>query len=178
MADKHGLVSLTENVSASPSTLAARTALDIETALTALTTAFLLKRVRYFLMLDSLVKDEGPFLVGLAQGNASVAEITAGMNVTNTVGPGDVTQVLTQDQAWLIVRDSLEQMMPEGDAGDNWLTSGKWINMPGRGIPLGSNSAIGGIRAFLFNADNAALSDTNTSNIHGIIEYQGVWLRG
>ena len=171
----HGLVTLSESVNTTLSTLGAKTALDIEVALTALEHTFLLKRVRYWLHLENMVPSEGPILVGMAAGNTAVNEITSGMAITNTVGPNDVTQTLSQDEAWKIYRNTLEMLTYDGEGVGDLRTSGRWHRFPGRGIPALRPS---GFRSFVFNADVAALADTNTALIKGLIEYQGVWLRG
>ncbi len=169
----HGLQSLTENVdNVALGTLAARNALAIESALTGLTATFLVKRVRYFLALEGLTSDEGPLIIGCANGDATSAELTTAMNVTNTAGPADTTQSLTQDQAWIILRETLEALDTHDGVGVRADTTGKWHTMPGRGIPMPEGQ---GIQCFIFNADSSAL--TTGALVKGLIEYQGVWLR-
>ncbi len=168
----HGLQSLSEGANTALLTLAAKTALNIDSALVSITRTFLLKRVRYWLMVEALTTNNGPIVVGLNFGNASIQEVTAGMNVTNTVGPADVTQSLTQDEAWKIIRNSVEYMKLAGGSTTHLQTSGRWHTMPGKGIPLQADS---GVAAFVFNCDTTAL-DTG-AQIKGVIEYQGVWLR-
>ncbi len=175
MTHPHGLISLNPGVNTVLSTLASKAALTVDQTLAGLTSAFLLKRVRYMLDIENVVAGEGPLIVGLAQGDLNDAEIAAGMIVTNTVGPEDMTQVLTQDNAWKILRATLERAIYTGDGIGDLMLSGRWHNMPGRGIPFPERS---GIRAFVFNADVAALADTNTAVCKGLIEYQGVWLNG
>ncbi len=174
----HGLVSLTEEVNAALSTLAAGATLDLDIALASLETDFLLKRVRYFLQVENLVPSEGPLLIGVAFGNTSIAESALGMKITNTVGPHDVTQSLGQDEAWKIIRASLEMLRWDGEGVGDMISRGTWHKMPGKGIPCPSGTSIGGLRVFIYNADTAALADTNTAIVKGIIEYQGVWLNG
>ncbi len=172
----HGLVSLTEEVNKALSTLAASDALDLDLALGQLTTTFLIKRVRFFLKAVGVTAEEGPLLIGMASGNTSIAEIELGMQITNTVGPQDTTQTLSQDEAWKIYRNTIEMLRPEA-VETTLYSSGKWINFPGRGIPaLGAQgSGAGGFRSWVFNAGTAAL--TTGAVVKGIIEYQGVWLR-
>lgn len=174
----HGLVSLTEAVNTSLSTLAAKTALDINTDLSSLNTSFLLKRIRYFLTLENMVESEGPILVLASQGDAAANDVTSGMGVTNTVGPSDVTQSITQDQAWKVIRESVEMLQWTGEGVADLQSTGRWHRMPGKGIPmLAGGDVNGGIRYSVFNADVAALADTNSAIIKGMIEIQGVWLR-
>ncbi len=152
-------------------TLGARTALLIETALTSLAASFLLKRVRYWLKLVGVTADEGPHLVGIADGNANTTEIIDSMTVTNTLGPHDRSQMLNQDRAWTVLRDSVRMMRTVHSDTTKYLTGG-WVKFKGRGIPMKESA---GMQAFIFNASDAAL--TTGSVIEGMIEYQGVWLR-
>ncbi len=152
-------------------TLAARTALQIAADFSAIAATFLIKRVRYFLTLQSVATNEGPFMVALAQGDVTAAEASAAFTEGNTAGPSDRSQTLSQDESWNVYQASVEKLMP-ADSGGFHQSSGQWINMPGRGIPAPEGA---GWQAIVFNADNAAL--TTGSIIKGIIQYQGVWLR-
>lgn len=173
----HGLVSLTSQVNATLGTLAAKAALNLDVTLQNLTKTFLLKRYRAILRIKDLTAEEGLFLIGLAPGNAGISEIQLGMLITNTIGPEDVTQTLSQDEAWKIYRNTLQ--MPKksgGPAAVEQVVEYDWIDFPGRGIPaIGGTTGTGGFRAFIYNADTASL--TTGATVTGLIEYQGVWLR-
>ncbi len=172
MAHPHGLQVLVGQVnSVALTTLGARSALLIESTLQDLTATFLLKRVRYWLKISGVTADEGPLLVGVANGDAALSEINTSMIVTNTSGPLDRTAMLTQDDAWTVVRDSIRMMINRHSDTEKYL-EGEWISMPKKGIPMPEGA---GIQAFVFNAQDAAL--TTGSVIEGLIEYQGVWLR-
>ncbi len=151
-------------------TLAARTTLILETAFTALTTPFLFKRVRYFLHLENITDTEGPFIVGIANGDASVGEITTALNEANVSGPESVTDMLTQDNAWVIWWNTVEKLV-EHTSGE-WSSSGKWISL-GKGMPALEAS---GAKMFIANLDGTAL--TTGGIIKGLYQFQGVWLRG
>ncbi len=153
------------------STLAARTSLNIMSTFGAITNAFLVKRVRYFLMLHSVTTDEGPFIVGLAHGNATAAEMTAALTEANTTGPEDLTQTLTEDNAWVIWWNTVERLLPP-DSGGEHHSSGQWHAL-GKGMP--ALEAVGA-QAFIANLDGTAL--TTGAEIQGMIQMQGVWLRG
>ncbi len=168
----HGLVSLNAGVNTNLVTLASKAALTIDQTLAGLVGAFLIKRVRYFLQLEALAAGEGPLIIGVANGDMNDAEIAAGMIASNTVGPEDVTQVLTQDTAWKILRETLEQVESRNQSSTKLSTNGLWHTMPKRGIPMPRD---GGMRTFVFNADTAAL--TTGAVAKGHVEYQGVWLR-
>ncbi len=165
----HGLISLTEGVDSVPlGTLAARTALAIETGLINWDDSFLLKRVRFWLKITGVTADEGPHLVFVTSGDVAASEATAGMVVTNATGPSGVTENLTQDTAWVIMRDTVRMMRPIHSDTEKYLTGG-WIKLKGKGIPTRS-----GVRTWIFNAQDAAF--TTGSVVEGLIEYQGVWL--
>lgn len=167
-----GLQSLTQTISNVPlSTLASLTALTLSSTLDGLTTTFLLKRVRYMLQLEGVTADEGPLVIGLANGDASAGEIGSAMVVTNTVGPSDVTQQLTQDQAWIVLQDSLESLRMHDGVGVRGDTSFQWHSVGKNGIPMKEGS---GIKLFIFNADASAL--TTGVLVKGLVQYQGVWL--
>ncbi len=173
MSDSHGLVHQNESVEdVALTTLGARSALQIAGDFTAITATFLLKRVRYLLQIVGITTLEGPFCVVLAQGDVTAAEAALGVTEGNTAGPADKTQMNTQDNSWNLVQASLEllELIEVGNLGHQ--SSGKWIRMPGRGIPFPESA---GWQAVVVNLDNAAL--TTGAIIKGIIQYQGVWLR-
>ncbi len=157
-------------------TLAGQTALIMNNAFNAITGPFLMKRIRYFLQLVGRTPgDDGPLIVGIANGDASVAEIGAAMLEGNTLGTEDITQMLTQDNTWVVYQNTLASFnatrgdMTEGfiDLGDVWKTFGGK-----RGIPAMENS---GFVLFVFNGGSGALA--TGSSINGVTHLQGVWLR-
>ncbi len=171
MTHGHDLVHQNEQVdNVALATLAARTALQLSAAFTTLLDSFLIKRVRYFLKLHSVAVDEGPFLVGMAKGDATIAEITTALLANNAIGKEDVSEMLTQDEPWVIYQQSVVMLIPS-DSGGEYLSDGKWNNMPGRGLPAVSGS---GWQLFIANLDGTAL--TTGAEIQGMVQTQGVWL--
>ncbi len=156
-------------------TLAARTALALGSQFNGITATFLMKRVKYWLQLEEVTEDQGPFLVGIASGDAGAAEISSAMTERNTAGPADTTQVLTQDNAFVVVQNSVRMMKLHRNgtdaAPDTWTLEGE-VSL-GKGIPFREGS---GWQPFILNADNAALA-TTAPVCKGIIQYWGVWLR-
>lgn len=171
MSHPHGLVSLNPGPNTALSTLGAKTALTIDQTHAALDAAFLIKRVRYFIEVDSLTSGEGPFIVGIAPGDTNDAEIAAAVTTTNTVGPSDTTQSLTQDAAWSVLRQSFELIQSRSESTNRLGTTGHWHKMPGRGIPVPEGK---GFRCFIMNLDTGALTTGATAK--GLYEVQGVWL--
>ncbi len=153
------------------STLGSKTALSLGSTMAAITTPLLMKRIRYFLMLHSVTTDEGPFIVGLASGNASAAEISAAISEANTAGPEDVTQSLSEDNAWVVMWNTVEFLQP-ADSGGEYHSKGEWHSL-GKGMP--AQEAVG-FQAFIANLDGTAL--TTGAEVQGSIQVQGVWLRG
>ncbi len=150
------------------STMAANAALAIDPDFASLTASFLVKRVRYNLLIENITADEGPFSVALVAGNASAAEAGDGFNSRNTAGPDDVTQTLTQDQPWVVMQDSKAMFTPITSTFHSLQTP--WMSL-GNGIPAVEGA---GWQLFLHNGDNAAL--TTGAVIKGTYDIQGVWL--
>ncbi len=176
MGHPHGLVISNETISSLPlGTLAARTALTLGQAFNGITATFLMNRFRCWLVIQGLTAGEGfPFLVGLARGDATAAEISVAMLEGNTSGPSDTTQMLTEDNAFVVVQKSIRAMTPDGDTTGN--RTGGWLHadfkLPKRGIPWAEGS---GWQAFIYNATDAAL--TTGATVTGQSQYWGVWLR-
>ncbi len=169
-APKGGLVlqqTIFDNVALG--TLGIRTALALSTQFNAITATFLMKRIRYNGMIDSTTNGEGPFFIGVAQGNATVGEITNAMNEANTAGPDDVTQSLTQDNSWVVLQNSVRPFK-QTDGADNWYVNEE-VSL-GKGIPFAEGS---GWQVFIYNADADAL--TTGGNVKGMAHHWGVWLR-
>ncbi len=152
-------------------TLAANTALIIASGQTSISATFLMKHIDYNIYLTNVVLDQGPFYIGLANGNATVTEITTAMNEVNTVGPTDVTQQLTQDNAWVVYQKAVRPMKPlsiEATAGNWYMQS--FLGL-GKGIPWPEGA---GWQWFIYNADSSVL--TTGATVKGRIRTQGVWL--
>ncbi len=152
------------------STLAARTPIALVTGFDAMTAAFLVKRVRYFLYLTTVNTLDGPFAVGVGPGNATQAEAAAAITVGNTSGPLDLTQMNDADNQYNVFQNSLEMLRSMSDTGVNWQSMGSWFSL-GKGLPLPEGSGIDG---WLYNLDDAAM--ITGAIIKGIIQIQGVWL--
>ncbi len=174
MSHGHGLVNqnlLIDKVALG--TLAARTALILTTQFTnPLTSSFLMRRIRYFLQLIGReANDDGPIIIGCANGDATVSEITAAMNERNLNGPSDITSMLDQDLSWTVYQNTLRKIkmyaLTEGETDDEWIAFGGK-----NGIPAVENS---GMVLFAYNSGANAL--TTGSSVNGIAMLQGVWLR-
>ncbi len=149
--------------------LAAKTAIAIGTAYNGITGTFLLKKVRYWLQIHGVSNQQGPILIGVANGNASAAEITTVMNEGNTAGPSDQTQVLTEDNVWVPFQNSI--VMNQGnDANYSSTHVDREVSL-GKGIPCLEGS---GWQLFAFNADSNPLSTGGT--VQGLVQYWGVWI--
>ncbi len=172
MPHGHKLVNQAMTANVALGTLAANTAIVLNNAFNNPSNSFLMKRVRYFLQfIGRTLTDDGPILVGIANGNASLAEIAAAMLEGNTVGPADITETLTQDESWVVYQNTVVPFVTRGD-GSEAQTDGKWIAFGGKnGIPAIENS---GWQLFAFNAGQGALS--TGSNVSGNTQIQGVWL--
>ncbi len=173
MSDKHGLVIQNETISdVALGTLGARAAIKLGSAFNAITATYLMNRFRLWIHLKGLTTDEGwPFLVGLARGDATAAEIATAMLEGNTSGPSDTTQVLTQDNAFVVVQKSIRQVA-RSDFADTEGFATIDMKLPKRGIPFSEGS---GWQIFIYNATNSAL--TTGAIVNGQSQYWGVWLR-
>ncbi len=174
MPHGHSLVQQTSTVDAiALGTLAGRTALALNTSFGAITQSFLLTRIRYMLQLvGRTLADDGPIIVGVANGDASIAEISAAMIEGNIVGMNDVTQTLTQDNAWVVYQNTVRVFQYRGDGTEAVLES-DWVSFGGKnGIPAQEDS---GWQIFAFNCGSGALA--TGSSINGLCQAQGVWLR-
>ncbi len=149
-------------------TLTANTALFLSQSFNAITATFLMKHADINLQVEGLTADEGPFLVGICNGNATITEVTTAMNEANTIGPDDVTQQLTQDNAWVVYQKGVRPMIPLSGGTQAYLHASMSL---GKGIPWAEGS---GWNWFIYNADPAAL--TTGGVVKGRIRSQGVWL--
>ncbi len=156
------------------STLAARTAVAINSQFTTITATFLVKRVKYMLRAASKVVGDGPIIVCIAKGGATIAEVNAAFTEINTNGPDDVTQVLTEDEAWTVWQKSARQMREAGelDANTGIIELIADFKLPGRGMPALEGAGLG---IFAVNLGNNALSTGVV--VSGVVQLWGVWLR-
>ncbi len=172
----HGLVNQTLVVSnVALTTLAAQTAVVLNNTWTSPEASFLMKRYRMFLALTGMDVGEqsGPILVLLAHGNATIAEVAAAMTELNAQGPTDLTETLTQDNAWAVYQNTVQQAIRGGDGTQAQIDSG-WVNFGGRkGIP---NNEEAGVHVHAYNSGGANL--VTGIEVNGIVQIQGVWLRG
>lgn len=153
-------------------TLAARTAIVLNSDFNAITATFLMKRIRYLLQLVGRTANDDQIIIGLAKGNASIAEIASAMIENNTAGPDDVTQSLTEDTSFVVYQNTVSVLLPNGGGAEAAPKLG-WSAVGGRkGIPAQEGS---GFQLFAFNAGAGALA--TGSSINGIAHVQGVWLR-
>lgn len=175
MPHGHGLVQQSMNLtSVALGTLAGKTAIILDSSLSSIDTSFLMKRVRYLLQLvGRTADDDGPILVGIANGNATIGEIATAMQEANIAGPEDVTQSLTQDNAWVVYQNTVIALANLGSVTEAQPRDSSWIGFGGKnGIPALENS---GFSLFAFNAGSGGL--TTGSSINGMAQVQGVWLR-
>ncbi len=178
MAHPHtSIVQQTQTVNAAAlGTLGGQTALVINSAFNGITATFLMQRIRYFLQLvGRTAADDGPILVGVARGDATAAEIATAMLEGNTAGPGDTTQILSQDNTWVVYQNTVVAF--DATSGDNTEgvipKLGDWISFGGKnGIPAAEGT---GFQLFAFNAGSGSL--TTGSSLNGIVDIQGRWLR-
>ncbi len=173
---RSSLVIQNQNFSQTLGTLGAQTALLLSSSLSSsLTHSFLAKRWRGTIQVDSLDDTEGPLAIGLARGDATVAEIAAAFTEANTAGPTDTSQTLTEDEVWTIVQNSvvyLEQGNFEQETGTgktNW--HARWDISLKKGFPFNESQ---GWVIFIINLDSGALTTGSAAKGHS--QVWGVWL--
>ncbi len=174
MPHGHGLVSNQLEIDNVPLlTLAARAAIILSTQFSNPTASFLMKRVRYYAQIaNRTANDDGPILIGCANGDATVSEIAAAMNERNVNGPDDITNMLDQDNAWVVYQNTVVPFVYQGAVAEGQAPS-NWINFGGKnGIPAIEGS---GMVLFAYNSGVGALATGILVN--GITQIQGVWLR-
>ncbi len=174
MPHGHGLVNQQlelDNVALA--TLSARTALIVNTQFSTPTASFLMKRLRYFAQIaNRTANDDGPILIGCANGDATVAEISTAMNQRNVNGPDDITNVIDQDSAWVVYQNTVVPFEIQGDQTFGQAPA-QWMIFGGKnGIPAIEGS---GMVVFVYNSGSGSLATNSTVN--GILHLQGVWLR-
>ncbi len=152
-------------------TLAAKTALVLGQAFNGITATFLAKKIVYRMLISGVAADEGPFSIVTAPGDVSASEATTALIEGNTAGPSDTTQMLTQDNAFAVVRKTQTMFHPAGGpAVTAWYVDAE-INL-GKGIPFSEGT---GWQHFVYNLDGSAL--TTGAVVNGQVTVWGVWLR-
>ncbi len=156
------------------STLAARTALAINSQFATISNTFLIKRIKYMLQASPAILADGPIAVCVVKGDATTAEINAALTEFNSKGPDDTTQVLTEDEVWTIIQKSVRMMTTKttSDANTSKLELVADFKLPGNGIPAVESQ---GVNVFAVNLGNNALSTGII--VSGIVQLWGVWLR-
>ncbi len=174
MAHGHGLVYQSETIAdVALSTLAARTAIQLGVGTSNIEHDFLVRQAKYDLQLvGRTAADDGPIMIGMAKGDATVAEIAGALTEINTVGPSDTTQMLTADAKMVIWWNSLRSMKPSAVVAEAHLST-EWFSPTGsKGMRAELNA---GYQFFAYNAGNAALATGIT--IGGQCRTRGVWLK-
>ncbi len=151
-------------------TLAARTAVAINSQFTSITATFLVNRIKYILQATTIDATDGPLAVVIAKGGATVAEVNAAFTEHNTNGPDDITQALTEDEAWTVWQKSLRMFRKNGTNTHAEVSAD--FKLPGRGIPALEDQGLG---IFAVNLGNNALSTGVL--VSGLVQLWGVWLR-
>ncbi len=153
-------------------TLAARTAINLNAGALSIGQSFLTRRIRYLLKATGMtVSDDGPIAICCGSGNSSLAEVAAAFTTINTIGPGDKTQSLLDDNVWNIWQASVVIVEASGIGTEGTITS-DWITLPGKGLVAQENH---GMSIHAVNLGSGAL--TTGQLINGIVQTQGVWLR-
>lgn len=153
-------------------TLATLTAVSLDgTYGTPITRAFLMKAVNYWLTLESLTTSEGPVIIGLANGTATVAEIANWFSALTVADSDDAGAAGIIAQLKTIVY-AQSVIVLDGRA-DTVLSIRKTLGGRGSGIPVQEDT---GFQLFAFNADISTL--TTGARIRGVYAVEGVWLDG
>ncbi len=152
-------------------TLATLTAVSLDSTYgSGITRSFLVKAVKYLLHLESLTTTEGPVIVGLAKGSATVSEIANALATNEIIDPDDVTAAATgAAMSSTVLWQSL--LVLDGRTDTVTLSHRHRIGARGKGIPIYEDD---GIQLFAFNADISSL--TTGARIKGIYVLEGVWL--
>ncbi len=174
MPHGHGLVQHSLPVNAQAlSTLAGRTALELNSVMDSITAPFLMKQYRYIIQVTGhTVSDDGPLVLLLARGDATVAEIALAMNEQNTTGPSDTSQVLTEDAIAVMYNNTVHAFEFKGEGTEAVIDTG-WRSFGGkRGIPALEDT---GFSLFVYNCGSGSLATGSVAN--GQAWVRGVWLR-
>ncbi len=152
--------------------LGGRTSLTLNSVMNAITATFLMISYRYILQLvGRTLADDGPVVALLAHGDAQGSEVDTAMQEQNTAGPDDVTQSLTESNAFVVYQNTVRAFTMRGDGTEGVLDTG-WVAFGGKGIPATEGS---GFVLHAFNCGSGAL--TTGSSVNGMAWVRGVWLR-
>ncbi len=174
MAHGHGLVQHSLPVNAQAlGTLAGRTALELNSVMDSITAPFLMKQFRYIIQVTGhTVSDDGPLVLLLAKGDATITEIASAMNEQNTTGPSDTSQVLTEDLLTVMYNNTVIAFVFSGEGTEAVIDTG-WLPLGGkRGIPALEDT---GFSLFVYNCGSGSLATGAVAN--GQAWVRGVWLR-
>jgi len=168
MPDKDSVVILKDLAAGLLGTLGANIAIPIEVShATGLLNAYLMKKVSALIAVTNLTPGQGPIIVGMARGGASVTEIKTAIENPdvdrNRKGQASVRDVLHETLVYLKpngVADTADKTMVVVSLGG------------GKGIPFDEGE---GWQWFAYNADTAALSTTDP-RVHVNVTYWGAWL--
>ncbi len=163
-----GYQTMGETIGAALGTLAANTVLQLQSTYgNTITRTFLLKKFECLTTIEQLTSEQGPILVGLANGTASVAEIKSALE-DNNPDPDDATSYAVAANRRMILWQSLHILDGRQDTKNHYRTR---IGARGKGIPIAEDT---GVQVFAYNADSSAL--TTGASIRGYYMLGGVWL--
>lgn len=149
-------------------TLSSNTALIIANDFTtAFTKGALLKNFECFVAWRAATSGEGPILMGLCNGDLTVAEITSAI-ADNSLDPFDHTNMLASAEKLGVYWETffiVDRMEENGSAHHKVSLGG------GKGIPVGEEK---GFQLFAISLDGGSL--TTGSSLRGMYRVQGVWL--
>lgn len=149
-------------------TLASQTALIVETShATGMLESFLMKKVKATVTLKSMTDNEGPIIVGMARGDASITQIKAALENIQLERDG-----LKQAENRLVCQETLTTLMMDSSGG----LAVKEIEISlggGKGIPFGIGD---GWQWFVYNADVVGGGLTSGGYVNVNATYYGVWL--
>ncbi len=155
--------------------LGARTAISINSQLTAISASFLVKKIKYMLKLSDVENpDEGLMLITPTQGDVTAAEAASAFTEINTAGPSDTTQMLTQDEVWSAWQKAARVMRPLPELADANKHEGWLIEEVSLGKGMVAREGVG-VSFQAINITNNAMATGAT--IGGLIQLWGVWLR-
>ncbi len=156
-------------------TLGANNAKILSTAFgTTLGHPFLIKKIRMNGIATFVDDGDGNLCVGLARGDATVAEIASALNEFNAAGPQDTTESLTEDEVWTVFQKSLVWGKSSGGVSDqaadlHEIAFNDEISF-GKGIPAVEDQ---GVVTFIYNG-GPTMTTGALASLHA--QFYGVWL--
>ncbi len=149
-------------------TLAANTSIKLN-GFDGFTRGFLCKKVMYAIAHTATATNDN-VIIGLAQGTATVAEITTALSAMNISNPNDASNRIILDQWKVVWFETIRMMHPDATGAGNAVLNESFSVGGGRGIPWNEDD---GIQVFAYNPSTSAL--TTGAVIDGIVVFQGVW---